>query len=66
MKGMRVWCTGALAAVLSIAVSGCAPFWLRELDFPSDRDNFFHVVGVNFELPDLASRSDGASIGRID
>jgi hypothetical protein len=40
-----------IVVVLGISGTGCA-----ELDFPTDRDNFFHVVAVNFKVPELCGR----------
>jgi hypothetical protein len=42
--------------VLGISGTGCAPRLPGELDVPSDRDNFFHVVAVNLNAPELCGR----------
>lgn len=43
-------------AILGVSGAGCALLPLSELDIPSDRDHFFHVVAVNFNAPELCGR----------
>ena len=45
-----------IVVVLGISGTACAQTLSGELDFPTDRDNFFHVVAVNFSAPELCGR----------
>lgn len=45
-----------LAVTVVVLGISCASPFAAELDVPTDRDNFFHVVAVNFNAPELCGR----------
>ena len=45
-----------IVVVLGISGTACAQTLSGELDFPTDRDNFFHIIAVNFNAPELCGR----------